>query len=79
MGHIAILCDDLQSRNSVAISHNVIKYTRAILLDPFRDQSSAASCEMKNAYQGSSYGRSDPFVLEAETEAMRDASECDIP
>jgi hypothetical protein len=40
MGHIAVFRDDLQARDGVAVSHNVIEYTWAILLDPFLDESS---------------------------------------
>jgi len=76
MRYIAILCNDLQPRNGVAVSHNVIEYVWAILLDPFQNKTFVASCVMQT-YQGSSYGRSDPIGLDAE--AMRDASRCDNP
>jgi hypothetical protein len=76
MGHITILRDDLQSRNGVAVSHDVVEYTWAILLDPFPDKSSVVS-GMMGTYQGNSYGRSDPLTFDAE--AMRDASHRDKP
>jgi hypothetical protein len=76
MGHIAILCDDLQPRNSVAVSHDIVEHTRAILLDPFTNKFSVTSGVMR-AYQGNSYGMSDPLAFDAE--AMRDASYRDKP
>lgn len=70
MGHIAILRDDLQSRNGVAVSHDVVEHTRAILLDPFMNKSSVVSGMMR-AYQGNSYGMSDPLAFDAEAMSER--------
>jgi hypothetical protein len=41
MGHIAILRDDFQPRDGVAISYDVVEYTWAILLDPSVNKFSA--------------------------------------
>jgi len=41
MGHIAILRDDFQPRDGVAISYDVVEYMWAILLDPSVNKSSA--------------------------------------
>lgn len=38
MGHITILCDDLQPRNGIAVSDDIVKYTWTILLDPFTNE-----------------------------------------
>jgi hypothetical protein len=76
MGHITVLCDDLQPRNGIAVSDDIVKYTWTILLDPFANEI-LFGCNMMRTYQGSSYGRSEPFALGAE--AMRDATHCDKP
>jgi hypothetical protein len=34
MGHIAVLCDDLQPRNGIAVSDDIVEYIWTILLDP---------------------------------------------
>lgn len=38
MRHITILCDDLQPRNGVAVSDDIVEYAWAILLDPFTNK-----------------------------------------
>jgi len=38
MGHITVLCDDLQPRNGIAVSDDIVKYTWTILLDPFANE-----------------------------------------
>jgi hypothetical protein len=38
MGHITVLCDDLQARNGIAVSNDIVKYTWTILLDPFTNE-----------------------------------------
>ena len=53
VGHIAILRDDFQPRDGVAISYDVIEYTWAILLDPSVNKS-FATCDVTTTYQGSS-------------------------
>ena len=79
MGHIAILCYDLEPRNGVTISYDVIEYTWTVLLDPFPYKSSIVS-NIIRTYQGSSYGRADPLVSSAlDAEAMKDALMCDKP
>jgi seryl-tRNA synthetase len=71
MGHITVLCDDLQPRNGIAVSDDIVKRMRTILLDPFTNEFLLPACNMMRTYQGSSYGRSDPFALDAA--AMRDS------
>ena len=73
MGHITILCYDLEPRNGVTISYDVVEYTWTVLLDPFPYKFSIVP-GMIWTYQGSSYGRADPLVLSAlGAEAMKDA------
>ena len=38
VGHITVLCDDLQPRDGIAVADDIVKYKWTILLDPFTDE-----------------------------------------
>lgn len=55
MGHISILCDDLQSVDSLIVSHNLIKEEGSVLLYPTQSLSiQGARKELAETYHGSS-------------------------